>query len=590
MHLILTACLTLILLFLQGSDRAQAQTHDLLPDMITMPELIRFNRLDTTTIAGRTLLRLSNGTPNIGEGRLELRASTVVSSTQREVDQRIFRSDGTFTDRFAGTFTFHSTHDHFHFDDWVVYRIREITPDEGVGPVVAEGEKASFCIFDLFVYDVDNPFIVFPPLYTTCGASVQGMTPGWGDVYDLNLPDQWVDITDVPEGFYWLEAEVDPLDRILEIDETNNASRILLWVGPPPPALPDRYEENDSIAEVSSREEGGEDSPNLGLVNGRRVIEGLSMEDGGDYFLIRLNTAGAPGDHVRIETDYYNNDLDLVLLSPAGTFLALSIGPTPIEQISLAGFPAGEYVILVDTFFGQNPDYRLIIEPGPNGPPAITLLSPPAEGIWVERAYETLPVAWEASDPDGDPTRVALSIDRDGVLGKDTLPLGGFQNLPGSSGLANVNSAGMDLGLWYLTARVSDGAAVTVAWAPGPFIVYVRGDLDLDGDQDLADFRALLRLFRTRPFPAGCAMVADMDRDGDVDGRDVALLRAAAREGDGAVNDKELAMLQRAAEEGWSPCPPAPGPLFSKKREQRDPWCEKPAPELPACAQVAFGP
>jgi len=521
------ACAVLVLLLTGTAARAQGV--DLLPDVITVPDFLYTTRLDTTTIPGTTLLRFSTATANNGMGRLEIRGGAIISPTQRQVNQRIYRSDGTFYDRFAGTFTYHSSHGHVHFDDWSTYRLRTITEDGGVGEVVVEGAKESFCLFDLFVYDLDNPFIPFPPFYGTCGF-VQGISPGWGDVYDLELPDQWVDITGVPDGFYWLEAEVDPLDRILESDETNNASRIRLWIGPPPDAVPDRFEENDSFGEVDAREEGGENSPNLGLVNARREISDLSMEDDGDYFKFRMNNTGDEGDYIRMESDYLvGNDLDLELFDAQGVLIDLSLSPSSVEQISLAGRPAGIYYIQVHAFFGQNPRYRLIIDPAANGAPTIEVIDPAAPGVLVERSFEALPVTWTASDPEGDPTWVSLFMDRDMTLDKATLPIGGYQKLPGASGAANVNTTGMGLGTWYLYARITDGGAMADAWAPGSFTVYVKGDVNFDGRVDFTDFRSVLRALARHNLPPDWQVIADMNRDGYVNLRDILLLARAAK-------------------------------------------------------------
>ncbi|OGO15568.1 MAG: hypothetical protein A2Z14_14365 [Chloroflexi bacterium RBG_16_48_8] len=40
------------------------------------------------------------------------------------------------------------------------------------------------------------------PIYTNCAAHFQGLSPGWIDVYENSLPDQWVDITGLPNGIY----------------------------------------------------------------------------------------------------------------------------------------------------------------------------------------------------------------------------------------------------------------------------------------------------------------------------------------------------------------------------------------------------
>ena len=47
-------------------------------------------------------------------------------------------------------------------------------------------------------------------------------------MYGAHLPDQWVNVTDVPSGTYWLEGIVDPLNTILESNESNNFARILI--------------------------------------------------------------------------------------------------------------------------------------------------------------------------------------------------------------------------------------------------------------------------------------------------------------------------------------------------------------------------
>ena len=50
------------------------------------------------------------------------------------------------------------------------------------------------------------------------------------------LPDQWIDVTAVPPGDYWLECVVDPENYIEESNETNNANRILItYAGAAPP-------------------------------------------------------------------------------------------------------------------------------------------------------------------------------------------------------------------------------------------------------------------------------------------------------------------------------------------------------------------
>jgi hypothetical protein len=184
------------------------------------------------TAPGRTLLRASTATPNIGAGALELRGS----STTAGVYQRVSRADGSSYDRYAGTFTFHPGHGHLHFDNWLNLYLREVLPGNGVGPIVAAGDKTSFAIIDLTTYNSSLPG--YPNQAQYGGGLIQGLSVGWADVYGAHLQDQWVDVTDVPSGTYWLEGVVDPLNSILESNESNNFARILInYFNPGPPGV-----------------------------------------------------------------------------------------------------------------------------------------------------------------------------------------------------------------------------------------------------------------------------------------------------------------------------------------------------------------
>lgn len=60
----------------------------------------------------------------------------------------------------------------------------------------------------------------------------QGLSVGWSAVSARNLNCQWLDVTDVPEGDYFLEVEADPLSTVPEFSETNNIARVPVQVFP----------------------------------------------------------------------------------------------------------------------------------------------------------------------------------------------------------------------------------------------------------------------------------------------------------------------------------------------------------------------
>ena len=48
------------------------------------------------------------------------------------------------------------------------------------------------------------------------------------DTYDWYLPDQYIEVTGVPNGYYILETTVDPDNSLRESDETNNCGSVLI--------------------------------------------------------------------------------------------------------------------------------------------------------------------------------------------------------------------------------------------------------------------------------------------------------------------------------------------------------------------------
>lgn len=205
-----------------------AQPTELLPDLITSPTALNDNRIDSETIPGRKLLRLANSSPNIGLGKMELRGGKILEDGNREVFQRIYLSNGRFVSRLAGVFEHHPEHNHIHFKDYASYRLREVTADSGVGSIIASSEKVSFCLRNSVVYDRNLPGFNPKSEYKNCSSVVQGIGVGYADFYGKNLYGQWIDITDVPTGRYWIESMVDPDNRLKESNEENNVARTMV--------------------------------------------------------------------------------------------------------------------------------------------------------------------------------------------------------------------------------------------------------------------------------------------------------------------------------------------------------------------------
>src|SRR5579859_3175320 len=91
--------------------------------------------------------------------------------------------------------------------------------------IAATGHKQAFCIEDV---DQAPGFYDQPPLPAdqlfTCDK--QGLHVGYWDVYPIEKPCQWIDITDVPPGNYWLSITVNYKHVIAESDYSNNEVRV----------------------------------------------------------------------------------------------------------------------------------------------------------------------------------------------------------------------------------------------------------------------------------------------------------------------------------------------------------------------------
>jgi hypothetical protein len=215
---------------LVGTEAAGALPGDRLPDLAPLAsrtaEYIHGWSIDRHEIPGRTLLRLTTAMGNFGAGPLEIRGGRVVDGAQ-QVFQRIYPdSDGKPRDRLAGSFTYHPDHGHTHFDDFATYRLRVMREDGSAGRIVRSGSKVSFCLTDSDPVNTDLPGAPSNGEYDSCSTDVQGISVGWADVYSQSLDDQWIDVTDLRSGEYWLEVVVDPANRILESNESNNAKRV----------------------------------------------------------------------------------------------------------------------------------------------------------------------------------------------------------------------------------------------------------------------------------------------------------------------------------------------------------------------------
>ena len=224
-------------------------TFPLLPDLIVDPREFLDRSWQCALVPdGDPLLglRIAVGTVNIGEGALHLIGEDTTTPEESFVSQRVDFSDGT-SQLFAlppGSFEFHPGHNHIHFRNWVVLNALADTEtcrspeDRSQDCQVATSGKISFCIMDLEPFDADirAEFGGEIPLYPdppTCDSLLQGLSPGWKDVYHSELEGQVIIFGPLHQdssfpSSVWIEAHVDPLNLLQQRSRENSIAGISL--------------------------------------------------------------------------------------------------------------------------------------------------------------------------------------------------------------------------------------------------------------------------------------------------------------------------------------------------------------------------
>lgn len=193
---------------------------------------------ETVEDGARQCLRFSQAALNDGDGDLELRyyveggATGAVNESDQRLVQRIYYTDGSYRDRRAGTYRFHKIHGHYHYEGFAGYQLYRVH-ENGTRTHVRDGGKKGFCLEDVALHawaergngprGYSFPECNVPSDRTESGTwMVQGISKGWTDVYTWDLPDQYVDVTGLPDGVYRLEVTIDPNHTLRETTRTDN--------------------------------------------------------------------------------------------------------------------------------------------------------------------------------------------------------------------------------------------------------------------------------------------------------------------------------------------------------------------------------
>lgn len=236
----------------------------LLPDLVPNLAVTVGNIFETgyDSIRGNGRLSFAMETMNVGDGPLEMQGSGIWYCGEQKVGGSIECQDSEmsrqnmnqviyglrrgrfFTNKkMIGSIAYDRRpgHEHFHFDDYVVYELLQKVEGVDVSKwnVIGRGNKASFCIWDLGwcrddlgnCQDPSGKAYLPASLrnyglggrYRGCSADLQGLSVGGTDLYGENYEGQTLDIPKgTCNGSYWLRIVIDPNNLILESNDENN--------------------------------------------------------------------------------------------------------------------------------------------------------------------------------------------------------------------------------------------------------------------------------------------------------------------------------------------------------------------------------
>ena len=197
-------------------------------------------KLDVSVVtdkgAPRYRLGFRSGVHNLGAAPLTVVAARASGGQVMSARQVLTGPDGAArAERSIGRLRFVSeeSHRHWHLLDFMRYELRAADDFQ----LVARDRKSGFCLSDRFRTGEGAPALTprKPVFAFECGRDRpdllrvrQGISVGWGDVYERFREGQYVDITDVPAGVYYLVHRVNPGRRIRELRYENNAASVLV--------------------------------------------------------------------------------------------------------------------------------------------------------------------------------------------------------------------------------------------------------------------------------------------------------------------------------------------------------------------------
>jgi hypothetical protein len=180
--------------------------------------------------SGKSYLNFGATAWNGGPGPLDVEGFRAAGSPTMDAFQYFYDGDNVVAKQPAGSLEYDSRkgHEHWHFRDFAAYSLLNADKQK-----VLDSGKEAFCLAPTDPIDLTAPGAVWNPwltsLATACGQQDslwirEVLETGWGDTYTQYRPGQSFDITDLPNGKYFIKVQTNPDGVLLETSTDNNVA------------------------------------------------------------------------------------------------------------------------------------------------------------------------------------------------------------------------------------------------------------------------------------------------------------------------------------------------------------------------------
>jgi subtilisin-like proprotein convertase family protein len=230
---------------------------DLLPDLVILKQFTidQIKEYPWNHFQYPRQLRLAATIANIGDGPIETIGKNEWYCGKSRVDSSIKCPNGEYARQIlyqkiyykkdknlesklipTGTNYFDDKpgHNHFHVDSWVAFRLLKSNSRK---KIIAKGQKVSYCLFDTGICNNEDKLCEVDGVrygqknlvnyglgnFVDCKSGYQGISVGGYDTYGMLYEGQFIELPkNLKSGKYILEIEIDPENKYLEKDKSNN--------------------------------------------------------------------------------------------------------------------------------------------------------------------------------------------------------------------------------------------------------------------------------------------------------------------------------------------------------------------------------